>query len=87
MAIQRSNQLTAKHPGYVFEHRFLNSSTRCTSEIALEMGVSSDDLVDFLNGNVSVNSTFATKLADVTGMSAAFWVNLQRIYAATQQRE
>lgn len=80
MTLIRSNNLPATHPGLIFRSRIINRHNLTISDAAQKMRISRSHLNNFANGKVSVTVSFAMKLETATGLSTAFWINLQKVY-------
>ena len=65
------------HPGEMLLEEFLRPLGVSQSAFAIRLGVSFPRLNELVRGKRSVTSDTALRLAQVTGMSAAFWLGLQ----------
>lgn len=65
-----------KHPGE-YLHQFIIRKNIDVENWAAKMGIKTTMLQDFINCKFSVDSDFAKRLYSVTGVSVAFWLNLQ----------
>ncbi|KQY90947.1 hypothetical protein ASD24_24430 [Paenibacillus sp. Root52] len=52
-------------------------------DLSMRTGMSNDDLVPFLMGEVEVTQEFADKLATILGPPAEYWIELDRGYRET----
>lgn len=55
------------------------------SEFAAKMEMSEESLNRLLNGKARLTSEIATKLENVLGVPAKFWINLETIYRKKQE--
>ncbi|WP_395345038.1 HigA family addiction module antitoxin [Ningiella sp. W23] len=80
MTLVRNKSLPAQHPGKVFKTKILDAHNITISAAAKKMQVNRPHLNNFTQGKVSVSAAFAMKLEVATGISAGFWMNLQKTY-------
>lgn len=66
------------HPGEMLLEEFLKPLGLSQSAFAVQLGVSFPRLNEVINGKRSVTPDTALRLAQVTGMSADFWLGLQQ---------
>lgn len=66
------------HPGEMLLEEFLKPLNISQSAFAIQLGVSFPRLNEVINAKRSVTSDTALRLAQVTGMSADFWLGLQQ---------
>jgi len=66
------------HPGEMLLEEFLKPLGITQSAFAVRLGVSFPRLNEVINGKRSVTPDTALRLAQVTGMSADFWLGLQQ---------
>ena len=66
------------HPGEMLLEEFLKPLGITQSAFATRLGVSFPRLNEIINGKRSVTPDTALRLAQVTGMSADFWLGLQQ---------
>lgn len=66
------------HPGEMLREEFLRPLGISQSSFALRLGVSFPRLNEVINARRSVTPDTALRLAQVTGMSADFWLGLQQ---------
>lgn len=66
------------HPGEMLLEEFLIPLGITQSAFAIQLGVSFPRLNEVINGRRSVTPDTALRLAQVTGMSADFWLGLQQ---------
>jgi len=66
------------HPGEMLLEEFLKPLGITQSALARQLGVSFPRLNEIINGRRSVTTDTALRLAQVTGMSAEFWLGLQQ---------
>jgi addiction module HigA family antidote len=65
------------HPGETLPEEFLKPLGISQSAFAIRLGVSFPRLNEVIRGKRAVTSDTALRLAQVTGMSADFWLGLQ----------
>lgn len=65
------------HPGEMLLEEFLKPLAISQSAFAIQLGVSFPRLNEIVRGKRSVTADTALRLAQVTGMSADFWLGLQ----------
>lgn len=65
------------HPGEILLEEFLKPLTVSQSAFAVRLGVSFPRLNEIIRGKRAVTPDTALRLAQVTGMSADFWLGLQ----------
>jgi len=65
------------HPGEMLLEEFLNPLGVSQSAFAVRLGVSFPRLNEVVRGKRGVTPDTALRLAQVTGMSADFWLGLQ----------
>lgn len=66
------------HPGEMLLEEFLKPLGISQSAFAIRLGVSFPRLNEVINGKRGVTPDTALRLAQVTGMSADFWLGLQQ---------
>ncbi len=66
------------HPGEMLLEEFLKPLGISQSAFAIQLGVSFPRLNEVINAKRSVTPDTALRLAQVTGMSADFWLGLQQ---------
>lgn len=66
------------HPGEMLLEEFLGPLGMSQTEFAKRIGVSYVRLNSIVNGRRGVSPDTALRLERATGMSAGFWLNLQR---------
>lgn len=66
------------HPGEMLREEFLTPLGISQSAFAIQLGVSFPRLNEVINAKRSVTPDTALRLAQVTGMSADFWLGLQQ---------
>ncbi len=66
------------HPGEMLLEEFLKPLAISQSAFAIQLGVSFPRLNEVINAKRSVTPDTALRLAQVTGMSADFWLGLQQ---------
>lgn len=71
-------ELPPVHPGEMLLEEFLKPLGISQSAFAIQLGVSFPRLNEVVNAKRSVTPDTALRLAQVTGMSADFWLGLQQ---------
>ncbi len=66
------------HPGEILLEEFLRPLGISQSAFAIQLGVSFPRLNEVINARRTVTPDTALRLAQVTGMSADFWLGLQQ---------
>jgi antitoxin HigA-1 len=66
------------HPGAMLLEEFLKPLAISQSAFAIQLGISFPRLNEVINAKRSVTPDTALRLAQVTGMSADFWLGLQQ---------
>ena len=66
------------HPGEMLREEFLTPLGISQSTFAIQLGVSFPRLNEVINAKRSVTPDTVLRLAQVTGMSAGFWLGLQQ---------
>jgi addiction module HigA family antidote len=80
MTLVRNNKLPATHPGLIFKKRILEAHNISISDAAKKMHINRPHLNNFSTGKVGVTVPLALKLEIATGISAGFWLSLQKTY-------
>ena len=84
MPVLRSNQLQTQHPGVVFKRYYIDRYNINLSNAAEKLGIKTYHLNNFINSEVTVTYSLATKLESVTGISSGFWLNLQKSHNSSK---
>ncbi|MDN4501403.1 HigA family addiction module antitoxin [Alteromonadaceae bacterium BrNp21-10] len=87
MTLVRSNQFPVKHPGLIFNERVLQQHNITQTEAALRLHMSRKQVSLFVNAKSDVSVSLAKKLEISTGISAGFWLNLQKAYDLYKARD
>lgn len=87
MVLVRSNKLPVKHAGLIFNERILIKHGISQTDAADFLHVSRKHLSLFANGKASVSVSLAKKLEVATGVSAGFWLNIQKAYDLYMARD
>ncbi|WP_281171347.1 HigA family addiction module antitoxin [Desulfatirhabdium butyrativorans] len=66
------------HPGEMLLEEFLKPLGISQRSFAIRLGVSYPRLNEIIRGHRSITPDFALRLAQVLGMPAEFWLNLQQ---------
>jgi addiction module HigA family antidote len=80
MALARSNALPVKHAGVIFSERMLKRHEISIADAAKHLHMSCKQVTLFVNGKSDVSVVLAKKLELSTGVSAGFWLNVQKSY-------
>ena len=87
MSLVRSNKLPVKHAGIIFNERILKRHNISQTQAAKNLHMSRKQVSLFVNGKSDVSITLAKKLALSTGISAGFWLNIQKSYDLYKTRD
>ena len=87
MALVRSNQLPVKHAGIIFNERVLIPRKITQTQAAKFLHMSRKQVSLFANGKTSVSVSLSKKLEAATGISAGFWLNIQKSYDLYMTRD
>jgi addiction module HigA family antidote len=77
------NDRTVYHPGYYID-QYLYESDIKRSAFAKELGISSSELDAITTGNKFISAELIFKLAEVTGTTFTYWINLQDAFMSAQ---
>jgi addiction module HigA family antidote len=77
------NDRTVYHPGYYID-QYLYESDIKRSAFAKELGISLSELDAITTGNKFISAELIFKLAEVTGTTFTYWVNLQDAFMSAQ---
>lgn len=80
MALARSNKLPVMHAGVIFSKRILKRHDISITDAAKLLHMSREQASLFVNGKSDVSIVLAKKLEVSTGVSAGFWLNVQKSY-------
>lgn len=80
MVLARSDKLPVKHAGVIFSERILKRHEISLTDAAKHLHMSRKQLSLFVNGKSDVSIDLAKKLEISTGVSAVFWLNIQKYY-------
>ncbi|WP_159816890.1 HigA family addiction module antitoxin [Colwellia sp. 20A7] len=80
MTLIRSNKLPVKHAGLIFNERILIRHNISQTQAAKFLHMSRKQVSLFANGKTSVSISLSKKLEVATGISAGFWLNIQKSY-------
>jgi addiction module HigA family antidote len=83
----RIERLSVIHPGRVLLEDFLAPHGISVSRLANEIGVSARRLYELIQGQRSINSDLAHRLAHCFGMSERYWLDLQVRYDREAKNE
>lgn len=75
----------AFHPGYYLKEMVMESGLT-QEDYAEQCGINLKKLEHLLNGNQSLTIDLAKRLADISGTSVAYWLNLQKRYDTLVER-
>ena len=73
---------TAFHPGIYLEE-ILSSTEETVYQLGARINVSEITLTKLIDGDITLDSNLASKLAQGTGISKQTWINLQMRYNAS----
>lgn len=86
MTLIRSNKLPVKHAGIIFNERILIAHKITQTDAAKFLHMSRKQVSLFANGKTSVSVSLSKKLEAATGISAGFWLNIQKAYDLYETR-
>lgn len=75
------------HPGRILLEEFLAPRAISVSRLASDIGVSGQRLYALVEGQRSINSDLAHRLAHYFGLSERYWLELQARYDREQVKE
>ncbi len=84
MALQN---LMTVHPGRILLEEFLAPRDISVSRLANEISVPARQLYELVQGQRSINSDLAHRLAHYFGMSERYWLDLQARYNREAKKE
>lgn len=87
MALFRNNKLPVQHPGLIFNERILIPHKISQTGAAKSLHMSRKQISLFVNGEATVSILLAKKLEISTGISAGFWLNIQKNYDLYMARD
>ncbi|MEW9799750.1 HigA family addiction module antitoxin [Alteromonas sp. CYL-A6] len=76
----RPGHLYRPHPGEVLKRRYIDKSPLTQHEIAVRLGINTNQLSCFINCNCDLTLELAKKLELVSGISSAAWMNYKIAY-------
>jgi antitoxin HigA-1 len=79
--------VTNNHPGRVILEEFLAPRGISMSRLANDIGVSARRIYELVQGQWSINSDLAHRLAHYFGVSERYWLDLQARYDREQVKE
>jgi antitoxin HigA-1 len=79
--------VTNNHPGRVILEEFLAPRGISMSRLANDIGVSARRIYELVQGQRSINSDLAHRLAHYFGVSERYWLDLQARYDREQVKE
>ena len=82
--MQRNYNFIATPPGATIKEQ-LEDKGISQNEFATKMEMSEESLNRLLDGRARLTSEIATKLENVLGVPAKFWINLETIYRKKQE--
>ena len=81
-----TNRVTP-HPGDILNEEFIASGEISIERLAAFLAEDVGYAKELLKGKISVSDGMAARISMLTGVSAQFWMNLQRDYDFTSKRE
>jgi addiction module HigA family antidote len=78
--LDTGERLPPVHPGDVLRHDFLEPLGVTAHALALALRVPANRITSILSGQRAVTAETALRLSRHFGVSAAFWLNLQKAY-------
>ena len=82
--MERNYNFIATPPGATIKEQ-LEDKGISQNEFATKMEMSEESLNRLLDGRARLTSEIATKLENVLGVPAKFWINLETIYRKKQE--
>ena len=79
-SVDSGQKLPPVHPGEVLRHEFLEPLGLTAHALALALRVPANRITTILAGQRAVTAETALRLARHFGVSAGFWLNLQKAY-------
>ena len=80
MTLIRSNELPVKHAGLIFNERILIAHNISQTDAAKYLHMSRKQVSLFTNVKTAVSILLAKNLEAATGISAVFWLNIQKAH-------
>jgi addiction module HigA family antidote len=87
MTLIRSDKLPIKHAGIVFNERILKRHKISQTDAAKHLYMSRKQVSLFVNGKSDVSTALAKKLELSSGITASFWLNIQKNYDLYMARD
>lgn len=84
--MQKNYNFIATPPGATIKEQFEDKGIS-QSEFAVKMEMSEESLNRLLDGGARLTSEIATKLENILGVPAKFWINLETIYRKKQEHD
>ena len=81
-----NNRLLTEHPGRILLEEFLAPKGVSVWHLANDLGVPARRIYEIVQGQRSINTDMAHRLAHYFGMSERFWLDLQARYDGEQER-
>lgn len=82
--MQRNYNFIATPPGATIKEQLEDKGIN-QSEFATKMEMSEESLNRLLDGRARLTSEIATKLENILGVPAKFWINLEAVYRKKQE--
>lgn len=77
--MRKNKKLLATPPGETIKEQ-LEYQEMSVESFAEQIGLSSEDTENLLNGNTELDLPIAIQLENVLGLPVSFWLNLEKIY-------
>ena len=77
--MRKNKKLLATPPGETIKEQ-LEYQEMSVESFAEQMGLSSKDTENLLNGNMELDLPIAIQLENILGPPVSFWLNLEKIY-------
>ncbi|MFC6176706.1 HigA family addiction module antitoxin [Companilactobacillus huachuanensis] len=77
--VVENERVIAFHPG-IYVEDYMDEFNMNPSQLAKDIGVSTQTVLKMINGEKSFDNDLAEKLAEFTGISKQTWLNLQSNY-------
>ena len=75
-----SPDVAPKHPGVLFKKHFLDNIKLDLKEAAERLGISEEELTEFINSERPCDANIASRLSAATGNCVSVWIGLQGRY-------
>lgn len=80
-------QMILNSPGEILLEEFMKPMKICKRNFAKKTSLTAKELDDILSGEKKIDESLAEKFSNVLGGSKKFWLNLQKNYDASIEKE